>query len=137
MVLSGVYTVKDRHLPIHSKEAFHKNVVVVSKDLVQIPYIDLQTLFGNDEAISIGSSAVSTTEEISSLFANRLQYDALRLTITSQQKQHLLQSLLDNLQDAFGPNGLGFLEVTHISSEMVQLRSTLLPMAEQLANLPY
>ncbi|KAG7371313.1 pyridoxamine 5'-phosphate oxidase [Nitzschia inconspicua] len=114
----------------------HKNVVVVSKDLVQIPYIDLQTLFGNDAAISIGSIAASNTEEISSLFANRLQYDALRKTFTSQQKKDLLHSLMDNLQDAFGPNGLGFLEVTQIPSEMVQLRSTLLPMAEQLANLP-
>jgi hypothetical protein len=75
-----------------------------------------------------------TFNNADALFASIPQYDTLRISSPPEQQQ-LLQSLLDKLQLAFGPHGLGFLEVINIPSAMVELRSKLLPMAEQLANL--
>jgi isopenicillin N synthase-like dioxygenase len=44
--------------------------------------------------------------------------------------------LLEDVEEAFGPAGLGFLEVTDIPQEMVALRRKVLTMAQELANLP-
>lgn len=44
--------------------------------------------------------------------------------------------LLEAVGEAFGPSGLGFLEITEIPEEMVSLRQKVLTMAQQLANLP-
>ena len=44
--------------------------------------------------------------------------------------------LLDAISEAFGPQGLGFLEITHLPSRLVQLRQQVLPLAEDLAHLP-
>lgn len=112
---------------------------VVPKTLVHIPYQSLQSIFGEgvttDAAFAVTILPTSADAADSILFADRPQYDALRLNLSAQQ-QELLGTLLDKLQEAFGPGGLGFLEVTDIPIHMVQLRSTLLPMAERLALLP-
>ena len=45
-------------------------------------------------------------------------------------------SLIQSIGRAFGPHGLGIVEVTDIPEEMVQLRQQLLPYARLLAHLP-
>ena len=47
-----------------------------------------------------------------------------------------LKILTSTIADAFGPEGLGFLEVTEIPPEMVALRTTVLNLAKTLAELP-
>jgi isopenicillin N synthase-like dioxygenase len=44
--------------------------------------------------------------------------------------------LLTAIAEAFGPDGLGFLEITNVPFEMVALRQTVLTLAPQLASLP-
>lgn len=45
-------------------------------------------------------------------------------------------NLLEDIAEAFGPSGLGFLEISDIPQEMVDLRMSILEMAQALANLP-
>lgn len=46
------------------------------------------------------------------------------------------EHLLTAVSKAFGPDGLGVLEITDIPQRLVDLRTSVLTMAEQLANLP-
>ncbi len=46
------------------------------------------------------------------------------------------QSLLTAVAEAFGPNGLGILEITNIPQHLVDLRTQVLSMAHELATLP-
>jgi isopenicillin N synthase-like dioxygenase len=46
------------------------------------------------------------------------------------------QHLLTAVSEAFGPNGLGFLEVSNIPQAIVELRTTVLSQAPKIANLP-
>lgn len=81
-------------------------VVVTKRPVVQVSYNDL-------EQFATSSSAT---------------------TPSGETRKH--EELVNAIGHAFGPDGLGLLEVTDIPPSMVALRAKLLPMAKQLANLP-
>jgi isopenicillin N synthase-like dioxygenase len=113
---------------------------VVSKDLVQISYSELQAIM-----LGGGFSRSSPSDFVprmggaglgDNVTQNRLAYSDLRKAFSTQDLQENLENLLDKLREAFDQNGLGFLEITGIPPEMVKLRTKLLPQAERLASLP-
>jgi isopenicillin N synthase-like dioxygenase len=105
-----------------------KASVVRNRELVSISYSDLKTLFGEGSAIRYG-------DDDDNDLSNRPQYVVLQQSLPISERL-LLTRLLNNLQNAFGPEGLGFLEVTNMPSSKVKLRNSLLPLAEKLAKLP-
>ncbi len=101
----------------------HKAVLtptVVSREIVQIKFQDLEGLF--DDRVAYGDDDASR---------NRID-----LTNVDEGSESGGGRLLQKIQNAFGPDGLGLLEITDLPPDMVELRQRLLPMAADLANLP-
>jgi hypothetical protein len=115
--------------------------VVVSRDIVQIPFRELQELFGHDSDDNTNNNLVETAsssgrrshdddddgpnQERRSLLASARSCD----DDDDDDARTTYGALLEKMEDAFGPDGLGLLEVTDLPSDVVELRQRLLPMA--------
>lgn len=89
--------------------------------IVSISYQDLASAFGsneNDDQECIASNASTTC------------------TPENDDAGPIPQHLLKAISEAFGPQGLGLVEITDIPPRLVQLRQTVLPLAADLAQLP-
>jgi isopenicillin N synthase-like dioxygenase len=94
---------------------------VVAREIVQISFQDLESVFG-DGGIN--------SDDVDGFLHNSVDINRVDNGLESQSSV-----LLQKIQDAFGPDGLGLLEITNIPQHMVDLRQRLLPMAAELANL--
>jgi isopenicillin N synthase-like dioxygenase len=77
-------------------------------------------------------------ENIAERRVAHISYQKLYRAFSSEnddQCSSLLQELEDTCQQAFDPEGLGFLEITDIPPEMTELRSQVLQRAQTMANL--
>jgi 2OG-Fe(II) oxygenase superfamily len=89
-----------------------------SSSVVSISYQDLARAFGGPTYHKKDNSDKDETKDAA--------------TSSSSCPDHLLTAIAE----AFGPDGLGFLEITHVPLEMITLRQTVLTLAPQLASLP-
>jgi hypothetical protein len=85
-----------------------------SSSVVSISYQDLARAFGGPTYYTKDNSDKDETRDAA--------------TSSSSCPDHLLTAIAE----AFGPDGLGFLEITHVPLEMVTLRQTVLTLAPQL-----
>lgn len=65
-----------------------------------------------------------------------VDYQDLAAAFDGNDQDFCPQHLLAAVSEAFGPNGLGFLEIANVPERVVELRATVLSLAPQLANLP-
>eukprot|EP00980_Cylindrotheca_fusiformis_P003340 scaffold746_cov123-Cylindrotheca_fusiformis.AAC.28 len=65
-----------------------------------------------------------------------VSYNDLKEAFAGHDGKACPQKLFEAVEKAFGPTGLGFLEVADIPEEMVSLRLKVLTLAQELANLP-
>jgi len=86
------------------------------------------------EATSSGMMARISYTDLSDLFGGMEDSDELEEIL--EQNTSKLAPLLHKIETAFDRGALGFLEVTSLPPEMVELRRKVLPKAEDLANLP-
>ncbi|MGK3760574.1 MAG: hypothetical protein ACI8RD_012891, partial [Bacillariaceae sp.] len=136
-------------LQLPLSEASTSSVVVVGRELIGISYDDLCDLFVNDND---NDKYNNNNDESNDDNNDRGMFSTLR------QRRNMIAPLLRKIEEAFGTMSttnnncidddedgedgrgsnrpsLGFLEITDLPSDMVQLRKKLLPKASTLANL--
>jgi hypothetical protein len=128
-------------LPLLSEASTSTSSAVVDRELIGISYDDLCDLFVNDNDNNDDESNDDNDRE---------------MFLTLRRRRNMITPLLRKIEDAFGTlsvtnnshndedgdgrestnrPSLGFLEITDLPSDMVQLRKKLLPQASKLANL--
>jgi hypothetical protein len=143
-------------LQLPLSEASTSSVVVVGRELIGISYDDLCDLFvndyDNDNDYDNNNNNNNNNDESNDDNNDRGMFSTLR------QRRNMIAPLLRKIEEAFGTMSttnnncidddedgedgrgsnrpsLGFLEITDLPSDMVQLRKKLLPKASTLANL--
>ena len=116
----------------------HAHLPYAQPKMIAISYQELKeaAVQGEGAPICPSSDSLPSSSSSSSMSSSSCSpsMNARLSSTTTQEDAYGL--LLERIEEAFGPHGLGILQVTHVPSTLIELRESVLWQASQLAHLP-